>query len=128
MTALQSRDALCCVASRRVASRRGLSDPKIHSLPTSNFTTTALCVPTHTHTLSLPHYTCLPTHTQTLSLSHTHTHTLQGRQCSKNDQIGPTVSQRVKWHLMRGPLSDLLTKIPPLCVFTAVLSLSGGAQ
>src|SRR4029434_2107006 len=73
MTALQSRDALCCVASRRVASRRGLSDPKIHSLPTSNFTTTALCVPTHTHTLSLPHYTCLPTHTHTLSLSHTHT-------------------------------------------------------
>ena len=32
------------VASRRVASRRGLSDPKIHSLPTSNFTTTALYV------------------------------------------------------------------------------------
>ena len=48
-SALQSRDALCCVASRRVASRRvasrrGLSDPKIHSLPTSNFTTTALDV------------------------------------------------------------------------------------
>ena len=41
---LQSRGALCCVASHRVASRQGLFDHKIHSLPTSNFTTTALYI------------------------------------------------------------------------------------
>ena len=37
--------ALLCAVSRRVASRHGLSDQKIHSLPTSNFTTTALLLP-----------------------------------------------------------------------------------
>ena len=56
---------MCCVASRR-----SLSDHKIHSLPTSNFTTTALSMPIYSNSifyiqhvykkLFLTDYTTLP--------------------------------------------------------------------